>query len=509
MAQPFAPVPRKSFPAVELRTTTDARFWKSYKLCGEIGQPATVTDLSFCPVTGNKLLSTAGSQISFISAQSGQILSRLAVFKEHTYGGSFRKDGALIVAGGEEAVVQIFDASRKNILRKFVGHKGAVHSTKFSNDGLHVLSGGDDHAVRCWDLPTESCLMELSSHKDFVRAQSACPSPHLWATGSYDKRLRLFDLRSGEVVFNLNHQSPVEDVVVFPSGVLVVSVGGNEIKIWDLLSGGSLLASLRNHARSAMCATINSSGTRLLTAGLDQQLKVYNTSSFEMVASLWFDGEIVSIALARDDRSLACGLSNGKVVLKRRPAESSSSKSIHAKHFLSLKKKEEPRGPLPGTIRYFFRGQKAHPEDIIISKASKIKLKTHDKMLQSFRYRDALDAVMETGQTALTCAVLEELVSRNGLEIALSGRNKESLRPIFQLLVKNIQNPYYSHTLIGLAKLLLNIYEQILMASPEMRPALEKLLSCVKEELQIQQEMKRLMGQTKSILANCEKVLDR
>ncbi|GJD07884.1 U3 small nucleolar RNA-associated protein 15 [Galdieria sulphuraria] len=461
MAQPFAPVNRKSFPAVPLRTTKDARYWKSFKVSSEILQPATVTDVEFCPATSNTLISTSGTQISVISVERGQIMNRITSFKEHVYGGSFRKDSALIAAGGEEAIVRVFDAKKRNLLRSFSGHNGAVHSTKFSHDGIRVMSGGDDHVVRCWDLPTESCLFELVHHRDFVRSQACCPSPHLWATGSYDKKMRLFDLRSKEVIFELNHDSLIEDILVFPSGTLAVSVGGNSVRVWDLFTGGRMLANLQNHSRAAMCASLDGSGSRLITGGLDQQVKVYNTSSFEMVASVWIEGEVVSISLSQDEHFLACGLSNGKLILKRHSPVSSLRDGEVEEHgrdtyqvvsasTIGTKRTDA----VPGTLRYFFRGQnqKARPEDAAVPKPPKIKLRKHDKMLQSFRYSDALDAAMETGQTAFSCAVIEELVSRNGLKTALSGRDEESLLPVLQLLTKNMQNPYYSHTLIGLTK---------------------------------------------------------
>ncbi|GJQ10685.1 hypothetical protein GpartN1_g2476.t1 [Galdieria partita] len=513
MAQPFAPVRRKSFPAVPLRTTKDARYWKSFKISSEILQPATVTDVEFCPTTSNKLISTSGTQISVISVESGQIQSRFTSFKEHVYSGSFRKDGALITAGGEEAVVRVFDAKKRNLLRSFSGHKGAVHSTKFSQDGIRVMSGGDDHIVRCWDLPTESCLFELGRHKDFVRSQACCPSPHLWATGSYDKKMRLFDLRTKEVIFELSHDSLVEDILIFPSGTLAVSVGGNSVRVWDLFTGGRMIADLQNHSRAAMCASLDGTGSRLITAGLDQQVKVYNTSSFEMVASVWIEGEIVSISLSQDEHFMACGLSSGKLIVKRHSPFMRERELIEQgrdRHEVATPStvRLEKTGAVPGTLRYFFRGQdqKARPEDVIVPKPPKVKFRKHDKMLQSFRYSDALDAAMETGQTAFSCAVIEELVSRNGLKTALSGRDEESLLPVLQLITKNIHNPYYSHTLIGLTKVVLSIYEQVLTSSIRLRPLLEKLLSGVKEQLQIQREMRRTIGQTKAILSTCEKV---
>mmetsp|Transcript_29800 Transcript_29800/g.114411 ORF Transcript_29800/g.114411 Transcript_29800/m.114411 type:complete len:152 (+) Transcript_29800:609-1064(+) len=86
----------------------------------------------------------------------------------------------------------------------------AIRTSQFSMDGLRVLTGSDDKTVKLWDLPTGREMAELGGHEDYVRAQSRVKvSPHLWATGCYDHKLRLFDLRTQKAIFTLNHDYPV------------------------------------------------------------------------------------------------------------------------------------------------------------------------------------------------------------------------------------------------------------------------------------------------------------
>lgn len=46
----------------------------------------------------------------------------LSKFKENAYGGTFRSDGQLLCAGGDEKVVKLFDVHSKSLLRVFKGH---------------------------------------------------------------------------------------------------------------------------------------------------------------------------------------------------------------------------------------------------------------------------------------------------------------------------------------------------------------------------------------------------
>ena len=45
-------------------------------------------------------------------------------FPDETYCGSYRSDGKLLVTGGKDAAVRLFDANTKNLLRVFKGHTG-------------------------------------------------------------------------------------------------------------------------------------------------------------------------------------------------------------------------------------------------------------------------------------------------------------------------------------------------------------------------------------------------
>lgn len=64
------------------------------------------------------------SQVQVYSPTSLQIHKTISRFKEVAYSGSFRSDGKLLVAGGDEGSVRLFDVDSKSLLRLFKGHSG-------------------------------------------------------------------------------------------------------------------------------------------------------------------------------------------------------------------------------------------------------------------------------------------------------------------------------------------------------------------------------------------------
>jgi hypothetical protein len=65
-----------------------------------------VTSLDFCAAQPHDFCASAGTRLHVFDGTSSAVKRQFARFKDKAYGGSFRRDGRLIVAGGEDAVVQ-------------------------------------------------------------------------------------------------------------------------------------------------------------------------------------------------------------------------------------------------------------------------------------------------------------------------------------------------------------------------------------------------------------------
>lgn len=66
----------------------------------------------------------------------------------------------------------------------------------------------------------------LLTFQDFIRAGITSPaSQHIILTGSYDHTVRLWDTRTATSVLTVDHGTPVESLVCFPSGGVFVSAG--------------------------------------------------------------------------------------------------------------------------------------------------------------------------------------------------------------------------------------------------------------------------------------------
>lgn len=94
------------------------------------------------------------------------------------------------------------------------------------------------------------------------------------------------------------HPSPIEQVLVFPSGTVVVSAAGPIIRLWDIVAGGRCTRALSNHQKTVTALALNANGDRLLTGGLDQMVKVYDVSNYKVVHTMRYPAPILCLAIS-------------------------------------------------------------------------------------------------------------------------------------------------------------------------------------------------------------------
>jgi U3 small nucleolar RNA-associated protein 15 len=193
------------------------------------------------------------------------------------------------------------------ILRTLDSHKQPVHVTKFSVlDQTQVLSCSDDNTVKLWDIPSQSPISTFTGHTDYVRSgQVSTSSPHLILTGSYDGTVRLFDSRSGdnELVLkaegiNSKSTTPVEQVLMFPSGTVALAAAGPILRVWDLIAGGRCIRALSNHQKTITSLAFDSNAGRLLTGSLDHMVKVYDVGTYRVVHTMRYPAPVLCLAVS-------------------------------------------------------------------------------------------------------------------------------------------------------------------------------------------------------------------
>eukprot|EP00227_Mantoniella_beaufortii_P015617 CAMPEP_0197580766 /NCGR_PEP_ID=MMETSP1326-20131121/4478_1 /TAXON_ID=1155430 /ORGANISM="Genus nov. species nov., Strain RCC2288" /LENGTH=365 /DNA_ID=CAMNT_0043144575 /DNA_START=333 /DNA_END=1426 /DNA_ORIENTATION=+ len=346
----YLKLPVKRYAARTIRETAEGRYWKAYKAPSLLNQVSQVTCVDFADVYPYALAATSSARVTVYNSTTRRVQKTFTRFKDIAYSGVLRSDGRAMVVGGQMGAVQLFDMSSRSILRKFTLHTRAVRAVRFSPQNYTQLcSGSDDGTVRVWDVSAGACTRRHDGHTDYVRSIEGHPtSTDTWASGSYDHTVRLWDGRdnsAGGAGMKLDHGAPVEDIAWLPGGSLLVSVGGQDVCVWDILGGGKLLQRLRCHQKTIMTAFIAPDGgpppvlddamlanggggyarsamartaPRLLTGSLDGHVKVHELDTFTVTHSAKYPGPVLALALSPDANALAVGTANKLLSIRRR-----------------------------------------------------------------------------------------------------------------------------------------------------------------------------------------------
>ncbi|ORY94368.1 WD40-repeat-containing domain protein [Syncephalastrum racemosum] len=467
------------------RETPEGKYWKKFKSPILIKEYGAVSSVYFSPVAPYDFAIASSTRVQIYSSKTHQPKKTISRFKDIAYSASFRQDGKLVVAGDETGLVQVFDVNSRAILRTFREHTLPVRVTKFSSENTQIMTASDDRTVRLWDIPAEKSIHVFEDHQDYVRAGVVSQdNPHMLVTGSYDQTIKIWDTRQNGCVMTMQHDAPVESVLMYPGGGAVVSAGGPGIKVWDLLSGGRCMHAVSNQQKTVTSLCFDSTASRLVTGSLDQHVKVYNVQDYKVAYSFKYPAPILSVALSPDDTHLVAGMTNSLLSIRKRQVKSEERTA-------QQKKQQYIRG---GTYKYFMRGANAGlpaEDDFAVEHTRRRRLASYDKLLKKNKFSDALDEAIGTSRRTVSIgmALLQELIHVGGLEAALQGRDDVTLEPILRFLVKHIQDPRFTALVVDVSEVLLDLYTPSFGQSPLIDDLLKDLKRKVRKEIELQRQL--------------------
>lgn len=409
------------------------------------------------------------------------MLKNISAFQKQAYGATFRKDGQLLVAGDEDGHVRLFDANSRTVLRVFKGHSAPVHRTFFTKDFHKIASFSDDKSVIVWDIASEKSINSFRFHSDYVRAGAINPaSENIILSGGYDNMIKMYDIRASKEIMSINHGSPLESLAFLPTGGIFISAGGNEIKVWDAVSGGNQLMNIAQHTKTVTCLQVSADGRHLISGSLDRQVKFFNTTNYQMVHKMSYTNSILSLGLSRDSNTLVIGQVDGTLGIHTREQKNKDEKTDRVRE----KRRKQ-------------RNFKVADEFVARNKLDK-QLK-HDKFLRKFEYSAALDSVLTrycTNNTPqVTVAVMQELMQRQGLTTAFSNRTQDSLAKILTFFNKYISDGRFTRILIDIANVFLDVHEKsFLSLSADVQKLVIEMCRRITVEEELTVEFLKLQG---------------
>lgn len=100
-----------------------------------------------------------------------QILSINLNMKGHegpTRGVDFHPQLPLIVSGGDDGLVKVWDYKQKRCIFSLKGHIDYIRSTFFHHELPWMLSASDDQTMRIWNYQSRACVNIITGHSHYI-----------------------------------------------------------------------------------------------------------------------------------------------------------------------------------------------------------------------------------------------------------------------------------------------------------------------------------------------------
>uniref|UniRef100_A0AAQ5ZP11 Autophagy-related protein 16 domain-containing protein n=1 Tax=Amphiprion ocellaris TaxID=80972 RepID=A0AAQ5ZP11_AMPOC len=179
-------------------------------VCAEVRVPSTalhvfeahdgeVNAVRFSP--GSRLLATGGMDRrvklwEVVAGESGALTGSNAGITSI----EFDSAGSYLLAASNDFASRIWTVDDYRLRHTLTGHSGKVLSARFLLDNARIVSGSYDRTLKLWDLRSKVCMKTVfagSSCNDIVCTEQCVMSGH------FDKKVRFWDIRAESIVREL------------------------------------------------------------------------------------------------------------------------------------------------------------------------------------------------------------------------------------------------------------------------------------------------------------------
>jgi WD40 repeat protein len=217
-----------------------------------------------------------------------------------------------LVFGDADGFLSVYNLNTGKRIWRALSHKGGLESLEFTKDNNLVCSGWTKN-VSCWDLEVEERTLEIVN----CHTEPLCVTKYVKnqedfiITTSYDKTIKLFDLRSSKCTATIDFsKSGIPSCLDFSVDGNSFAVGSSTggISIFDMREIGdcysNILLNINSHRSTVTCLFYD--GYRLISGGYDHKVIGWDTELNERnftikpgnkVLCMHFDGTRIGVGL--------------------------------------------------------------------------------------------------------------------------------------------------------------------------------------------------------------------
>ncbi|HPT18597.1 MAG TPA: WD40 repeat domain-containing protein [Methanothrix sp.] len=221
----------------------------------------------------------------------------------YSYAVAFSPDNTKFATAERDGFAKIWDINNARLVH-ILNHHGEVTAIAFSHDGDKIVTGSGDNTAVVWSAETGEMLHQLN-HTYPVWAVEFDPfDSRIVATASSDlitfwdstKEMKIDQWNLNDIIYSIDYNQ---------DGSLIAAGCGNDAIIFH--TGNGSVFKIFNFTERVNAVRFDSSGDKLAAGSYDKTFKIWDTGTWNELASMNKDALISSVAFTPDGDRLAIG----------------------------------------------------------------------------------------------------------------------------------------------------------------------------------------------------------
>ncbi|KAK7337859.1 hypothetical protein VNO77_18447 [Canavalia gladiata] len=175
------------------------------------------------PLTNLRTINSSSSLSMHTNQTHGYIPITAKGHKDSVYALAMNESGTILVSGGTEKVVRVWDPRSGSKTLKLRGHTDNIRALLLDSSGRYCLSGSSDSMIRLWDIGQQRCVHSYAVHTDSVWALASTPTFSHVYSGGRDFSLYLTDLQTRESSLLCTGEHPILQLALHDDSIWVAS----------------------------------------------------------------------------------------------------------------------------------------------------------------------------------------------------------------------------------------------------------------------------------------------